>query len=366
MQTTPTKVLGQICLLFIAINTPLVAGELTGAKPEIKSCERVSECESAILYGNVDTKTNAVKSLSSMGRDAVPVLIKAMQDKDETVKVTTILALGVMGPEAVAATPALAQLLSDSSVNQRVATTLIRIGKSAIPYMIDILAETALTKTTDSKHSIERNKAIEVLAGMGETAVPALIEVLQSDKQDVGQTSAATALGMMGAKAKNSVPALIASIQNSNRYLKEKTINPGAQYIPIHDALLKMFKEDDVKYGVEALGNIGPDAKAAVPVLVQVYKSIDFSDNTEIKRHIIVALAEIQAMPEISVPLLIEGLKSTDDNTKIKTINALKNFGSAAKESVADLKLIVKYSSNAQINNAAMAALSAIDAIKDN
>jgi hypothetical protein len=76
-----------------------------------------------------------------------------------------------------------------------------------------------------------------------------------------------------------------------------------------------------------ALGTIGPPAKAAVPSLIQALKWPDF----ELDEAAIRALGGIHSSPDVVIPLLMPYLNHTNGLT-VEAIVALGNYGSLARE----------------------------------
>lgn len=159
-----------------------------------------------------------------------------------------IRALGNFGLDGQAAVPELSRALTDPDVEvrQAAAWSLSQVGPKAakaVPKLIDVLAD-------PDPHV--RSLAAVALAGMGrqaEPALPALIRAL-SDPVDYVRAPAADALGSLGAAARDAVQ-------------------------PLADRLLTTGEPVFVLRSVSAaLGNIGPDAKDALPALREALKML--------------------------------------------------------------------------------------------
>jgi beta-lactamase regulating signal transducer with metallopeptidase domain/HEAT repeat protein len=111
-----------------------------------------------------------------------------------------------------------------------------------------------------------RQAAILALAKVGappDTVIPALIEVLGKtpDPNDYGTvTAAATVLGHYRAKAASAVPALIEAFK------RDKQRRVGSPGMPWNSSVLL---NSDLRRIAWALGQIGPEAKPALPLLEQ-------------------------------------------------------------------------------------------------
>jgi HEAT repeat protein len=129
----------------------------------------------------------------------------------------------------------------------------------------------------------ERLKAARALGELGvaaKDAVPMLTEVLSDDEFFVRE-GAAEALGSMGHWASTSVPALLAALRGPELTLRDRALDALAsidQKALVTDGVPLLIAE--MHHGTpagriqatRAVGRIGPEAKAAVPALVDALK----------------------------------------------------------------------------------------------
>jgi HEAT repeat protein len=145
-----------------------------------------------------DAVKAARDALLGMGRSAIPALCAGLKSKQpEPVLVT----LGLLGPDAGDAVPALVPLLTgEESVRASAAETLGRIGpgaKAALPNLIAAF-----------KDSNAWRAAIRAVSRIGKDAVPLLIEALKDPAVPI-RAGSAEALGRIGTDAKRAVPHLL-------------------------------------------------------------------------------------------------------------------------------------------------------------
>jgi hypothetical protein len=171
--------------------------------------------------------------------------VKQLEDKDPTARADAGRAIGIMGPQAKAAVPALIKALKDPepSVRDWACYGLSNIGPHA------------------------------------KDAVPALEDLLLHDKTMKVRRIAANALGSIGPAAKPAVPSLIKTLQDDDPWMRHfAAVTLGALGESAKDAvpeLIKAFGDEEYvvqKSAVEAVGQIGPKAKEAVPALLKVWR----------------------------------------------------------------------------------------------
>src|SRR5438067_494655 len=107
--------------------------------------------------------------------------------------------------------------------------------------------------------------------------------------------------------------------------------------------LIKKLKSGPPKARADAakeLGKIGQVKasyiKEAIPALLTAAKD---KDDT-VRKEALVALGTANANPEDAVPVMIDGLKSSNDQVKIAAADGLSFFGSDASEALPELRKI--------------------------
>lgn len=266
----------------------------------------------ARLHADPD-HTRAAEGLKQLGAVAVPALVRAMHDDNPKVRRRAMSALQSMtlegDPHAAAAVPALIERLARQRDWNRLpseASLLARIGpmaKPAAPLLIrameqatplvrmdvaGVLARVApnnplglltLIAGLKSKDLHVPRRAIEVLYSLGPDAAPAvaaLIEVLDHGKDSENRLRAADALGAIGPVAHDAIPSLAAAlvrdypddvvVLGTGPAHALSKISPEAA--PILVAAFGNTNGVVSWHAHEALGNMGPDAAAAVPELI--------------------------------------------------------------------------------------------------
>ncbi len=173
---------------------------------------------------------------------ALPELIESAKSPREEIRLATMDALEEMEEEAKGALPVVRSRLKDSSPFVRIAAarTLYHIGgdfNSSLPVFI---------KAMRNPKSDVRRRAIEEIGQLREMGAPAVPQLIEALGDPDTQSEAMDALGWIGHKAHQAVPRLI-------ELVKDKDNKQWVRYAAMC-----------------TLGEIGPAAKAAVPLLREI------------------------------------------------------------------------------------------------
>jgi HEAT repeat protein len=186
---------------------------------------------------------------------------------------------------------------------------------------------------------VEQQEADEAVRRIGTNALPTLLRMLRAKDwalkvklmdlvkrqhyfrieytpADELNYRACAAFGVLGAKARSAVPALI-EIARQNRSRASRW------------------------YAIQALVLVGPPAQEAIPLLSGWATNADGS----VRSYAINALGRIRAEPERGLPVLINALNDPDFQIRTAALMALQGLGPDAKPA---LPVLVEYLSNAQ------------------
>jgi len=265
----------------------------------------------------------AAISLGMTGdKRALPHLMDALRDKNYDGRDSVVFALGLMGPKAEQATPVLAAILKDtrtrSSVRLSAITALARIAppQVATPAIRRVMEASvddlecfrsgrALAKLADTENLLgllqHEEELVRVSAAVGlacerssrhqhfsAVVVPVLVKALRA--QDCRYFDwVIEAIGALGPEAKDAVPALIDLLGNTANVSREKA--------------------------ARALGQIGPGAKAAIPALVELAKE-----------QYVHGLTPDDDFIDPNAPMLVELMKRQHDRTRATAAEALERI----------------------------------------
>jgi HEAT repeat protein len=275
---------------------------------KIGDLQAVPALMEALKDEDKDVRQTAAEALGKIGVPAVPALMEALKDEDWRVRQAAARALGEIGdPQAL---PALIQALKDEYVREAVEEALGKIGVPAVPALIEALK--------DDDEDVRR-AAAGALGEIGDPqAVPALIEALKDDDEYV-RRAAVGALGKIGDL--QAVPALLEALKDRDEYVRWAAVGAlGEIGMLAVSAVLEALKAEvwRVRLAVaRALGEIGVPA---VPALLDALKAEEWR-----VRQVAGALGKIGEQQ--AVPALIQALKDENENVREAAARALRKIG---------------------------------------
>jgi HEAT repeat protein len=165
--------------------------------------------------GDVPARRRATDGLGMLGpaaREALPALVRALRDADEPVRLNAAYALGALGEPAV---PAAADALRQGPEEARRAGgyALSAVGAPGVEALV------AIARDADEPARIVALSALGDMGRDAAAAVPALTALLR-DAAGTVRRNAADALGILGAAASPAVPALAAALGDEQPYVR--------------------------------------------------------------------------------------------------------------------------------------------------
>lgn len=308
-------------------------------------------------------RLRALSALVEHGETAVPVLIELLE-KDQAAY-WACLVLNEIGPDAKAAVPALTQRVSDprAEVRREAILALTEIGEAAAPVLDAITsamddeadqivatyalgrlgqippeAESRIRENAHSPDPLLRTVSVWTLARLypaDETlrkgAFRQLVELLKSEDPQVRAT-AARALVALDPSPNLLAPMLDEALRDADeetmRYAVDAVARLGSVMVPqLIDALRFESLRPRVVF---LLGEIGPDAKAAVEALVELIKSPDRRTREET----LLALAKIGPAASSAVPALTKALYQPEGTSRYGAAYALGRIGPPAESAI--------------------------------
>ena len=281
-------------------------------------------------------RAHAASALGAIGpaaRDAVPQLTKAVADPDPTVRREAVEALRAIRPGPKVVLPLLTRLLQDAepSVVLRAIDALSEFGKDAVPALIEALQNPRM-----------RYWAILVLNEIGPDAadaVPALVRVLQEDKDPEVRMEALLALGNIGPAARSHGAMIARMLNDPSPAIQRAALFALTQigYDNAADQIARLANSDDAVTRIVsrwALAKLRPtpeNIKQASLAAIEALKS----DDEQVRRAAAHAVCDLDAPSEVVAPALVDAMHGASPETMAGIVLALASCGPHAVPRIA-------------------------------
>lgn len=282
--------------------------------------------------------------VTAQAEPVLSILIGALEDDDWNARRLAVQTLADMGPAASKAVPALVDRLRDKRDvlgMHEVTAALAQMGSaavSAVPALLEMI------RTSPR----ERGALSAAVVAIAERASSEVLPLFQDALRDpVGEVRrcAIVALGAMGpAEAAAAAPALHSLLDDSDRHTRVFAagalwkLEKCAGVIPLLIASLEHSGEHVAEAATNYLGEIGPEARAAIPHLETTVKNGTSERRIGAAR----ALWKITRESDPLVPIFIEALSHKHWLVRFSAVSALAEIGPAAKEAIPALLALRK------------------------
>lgn len=215
-----------------------------------------------------------------------------------------------------------------------------------------------------SIYALARHRGFVVEPGAGGPEdVPGLVTALRAEDWRV-RLDAAEDLGLIGAEARAAVPSLVEALHDPEGKVRVHAaealarLDPagGTDWQTVLRAGLKERAGSVRRAAAEALGNLGTDARAAVPALAEALTDPDL----RVRWAVADALGQLGPPARAAVPALVEALSDPELPIRIAALDALGWIGADARSAV-PLLLARLEDADSNLRWAAAAALVRID-----
>ena len=281
----------------------------------------------ALEHEHPQVRRGAALALHDIGRDAapaVPALIEVLKRDDPATNHPAIYALGAVGPEAKPAMPLLIEMLRHENQQNRweACRALGAIGpeaKGAVPELLRLLGEGVASSRQNAAAALGRIGPV-----IGEQGINGLIGALD-DRQGAVREAAAIALGRLGPPAKAAAPALEKALQRAEFEAKVPIAKAIWQITGDADRIVPLLAREleTIEAGLsaaEALGEMGPAARAAVPQLIRALEHRDYETRAAVAH----ALGRIGPEARPAIPALRKRLEDNEAEVRDAAREALR------------------------------------------
>ena len=298
-----------------------------------------SDVDALLKNPDPRVRSKAIEILRlEFGSQAVPNLIRALNDADAAVRRDAIHALASIQPPAQETLSALATAMRDPDRGVRRAAVAALGDLRAVP----VLAQALKDPDKDIRRNVVRALR-RTVTRPGVTpeptaapAVAALAEALHDTDRDV-RYAAAASLGVIGPMARDVTPSLATAMKDPDPSVRRAATDAlgrvgGAAAVP---ALAKALRDPQVADAVvSALAALGPEARDAAPALIDYAKTGDRRGRPAA----LMALAKIgPVVPEV-VPTLTLALNDPDVEVREAAVQALGVIGPPARGALSALR----------------------------
>ncbi len=276
--------------------------------------------------------------LGPAARSAVPDLVRSLKDGKARSPEVVIRILGKIGPDARDAVPLLTNLLKEKKLAIEAVDALGEIGlaaQSALPAIRQALRD------REPEAATFLGAAVQTLGKIGPKAVPVLIELLQEDGIDSSNRAAiAASLGQYGSAAKSAVPVLTLliekdSVKPGDRADIAKVLGQiGSAARKAVPSLVRVLKSQSAALRVSAATALWKIEKhpLAIPSLIQQIKDVEgkdgFYEETVQASRAADALGEIGAQAKTALPTLQQALSSKCGWVRSSAVDAIRKIDS--------------------------------------
>ena len=284
----------------------------------------------ALQTKNEDLRLNAAIALGKIGKPAVGPVSKLLGADDIDTKFYAVWTIGQIGPDAKETLPTLIKLMNDKNEGVR-RKAAFALGRLAGDP--DKTISVLVDAFKDEADDV-RQAAGDALSKFGKVAVPPLIGLLKSDNAKA-RTQASTSLGDIGADAKDAVPILrenflVKETDNAPHYA-QVLAKIGKAAVPALEAGFKDKRPEIRQASAQALAQVGADA---VGVLVDGLGD----KSVEVRRLSAQTLWPMRIGDKSVVIALAFALSDSDDIVRQNSMNALATLGPQAKLGSAKIK----------------------------
>jgi HEAT repeat protein len=322
-----------------------------------KSSDVFADLSAGLAHSDWSTRVMACRALKELGlagrRDeAIKAEVRALKDDDALVRQIALESLAELGPESMETFPTIDELLHrdrSSQVRVTAAHVLAQLdpsGKLAVPLLA------AMLRDPDYGLRIALLRGLEEFGPKGEAATQGLIEVIEQDEDFSVRTQAVRCLSRVSS-ASIAVPTLLKALrreQSRNDIPVAGSIlqtlgQIGPAAAPAIPMLVETYNtaanEQERGSAMIALGGIGPSARVALPTILKATKDPHWFP----RGLALEALIKIKVEPEVAIPPLISALRDKQGAIQKTAADSLGQLGPSPKAAIPALEAAIADSS---------------------
>ncbi len=275
----------------------------------------------------------------STGARAVPTLIEMLKDDDPSTRIVAAEQLGLVGPAANAAVPALlAQATRDGSQH---ANTTAAAALKSIDLTAARLVMTHFIPRLQDPDVQQRRTACAVLGSLGPVAKPAVVSLLAvtNDPDELVRRNALTSLASIGIPSAPIAASLIAGLRAPSGLVRHSAVAQFAFTTPVpqeaEEPLTSLLADQDkaiAGLARSALDKPRPDDTSHIQSLSLMIKQSTARD------YALHQLAQLGSSASEALPAIVPMLQDEQPLVRYLAAEALGAMGPAAKEALSALR----------------------------
>ncbi|MEM9543080.1 MAG: HEAT repeat domain-containing protein, partial [Cyanobacteria bacterium P01_E01_bin.42] len=368
--------------------TTIVSISLSFGTPVRSQESEETEIKAAIeQLSDPEKYQEAIYSLEKMGVKAVPDLIKAIENGNQSIRVNSIHILHTIGINAEAAIPSLLKTLAKDKTWEVRRNAAFAIGEIGLDR--EGVTQGLLNALQDDKKIVQYNASIalgkiDFKSENREKAIAKLHQTLFNINQDTEienrylELGVAYALVHLGVEPSDLIPilikgleypneissdaiktltkihepavdALIDASQNPNKIVRRNSVIALGDIQPVHQNTLSLFVDllEDPDYIVRqnsALFISRASAANTKNILDTLIKTLENEPKWQVRQNLVGSLSNFGSNTKSVVPLLIKILEDENERSEVKTNAALSlgQIGQDAKNALPTLIEILK------------------------
>ncbi len=333
-----------------AVSIPLIANVLESADPSTRTlvlsalAEQGEHAVPALKEALKNPKARywaclVVAEIGEAAKGTVPELLESVKDEEPEVRHEAFMALAAIGTPSADTLNAAEKALADpeNSVKYAAAYVLGMGGdasRSSTPKLIELAQDKDPFLRSISAWAIAR--ANRDNAPTFNRAVALLLTALKDQDKDV-RLAAVEALEDLRPDHTLVLPALIEAFAEKDPVILSNVADALVQIgKPAVQPLRNSLKSPEQRRAaVHVLGRIGPEAKDAIPDLLEALRG---EEDKVARREIFMSLSNIGPAPPSLIPELMKDLQAEDIQLKAGATYALGTIGPAAKEALPEIR----------------------------
>lgn len=282
---------------------------------------------------------NCQQVLQQLGLPGVPILLSRIKNTKPEVSKLLLESLVKMGKPAIPEAIRIFRLDQSRELKQVLQEMLTRLGPSCLPDILPLVSEQA---------SIVQSLGEDLIKGWSAQALPYIIEIFQTSKDDEVKKSVLRILASIGPEASMALATLKPFLAQNNplQYSALYAVRcMGEACKEVVPELQAAFQSKDPSIRSEAayaLANVGIAARSMLPLFMERLGN----EEAIVKIALCKAIGSMGALAKNAVPKLVTILEDEySDETMIRaSAEALGNIGAVAKDAINPLMNVFTYS----------------------